>query len=221
MPTTDTTQLLGRGDPASFSGLTSAEATRRLHELGPNDLVPEANPVSIWAWIVKLASDPMALLLLATAATYVALGDRLDAIVVSIALLTGESIPVDKSATGADGEATKLYAGTTVFAGGGVVVVTGRETQYGRSGGLLAEMQCLVVLVERSPGRPLWHGLRSNTALLVALPVTLALLPVAVTAPGLNAALHFAPLPPSIWGEAVLIAIAATLWYEPFKVAHR
>ena len=229
MPTTNEDRSSGRSDPERFPGLSSAEARRRLQDVGPNDLVPETKRTSLWAWILKLGSDPMALLLLATAATYVALGDRLDAIVVSVALipiflvsavleiradsaidrlrdavaphgrvirdgvevsvparsivpgdalvvhegdvliadgklvagvhmtcdestLTGESVPVDKSATGSDAGATELYAGTTVVAGSGIAVVsaTGRATQYGRIGGLLAEMPATPTPIERA-----------------------------------------------------------------------
>lgn len=215
-------------DVTGFPGLTGTEARQRLEQFGPNDLVPESKRSSLWTWIVKLGSDPMAVLLLATAATYVFLGDRFDAIIVTIALvpiffasavlevradaaidrlrdavaprarvrrdgvevtlparevvpgdtllvsegdvlvadgklvagirvtcdestLTGESIAVDKSAV-SNGGATELYAGTTVVAGSGVATVTatGHATQYGRIGGLLAEMSTLPTPIERA-----------------------------------------------------------------------
>ena len=79
--------------------------------------------------------------------------------------------------------------------------------------------QCAIVLVERSPGKPLWRGLKSNPALLIALLLTLAMLPVAVAIPGVNAALHFAPLSSSVWAVAIGTAAVTTLWYEPFKGA--
>lgn len=81
--------------------------------------------------------------------------------------------------------------------------------------------QCAIVLVERSPGKPLWRGVKVNRALLIALPLTLVMLPIAIAVPGLNAALHFAPLSASEWGLAVAVAAAATLWYEPFKGVRR
>ena len=81
--------------------------------------------------------------------------------------------------------------------------------------------QAAIVLVERSPERPLWRGLQGNLPLAIALPATLALLPLAILVPGLNSALHFSPLTPAAWGVALLTAAVATLWYEPFKSVRR
>jgi P-type Ca2+ transporter type 2C len=77
--------------------------------------------------------------------------------------------------------------------------------------------QAAIVLVERSPGRPLWSGVRGNVPLAIALPATLALLLFAILVPGVSAALHFAPLTPAAWASALLTALVATLWYEPLK----
>jgi Mg2+-importing ATPase len=79
-------------DPASprsplIAGLTSAEARDRLRRFGPNDLVPPSKQTRFWSWLVKLVTDPMAILLVVTAATYASFGDRLDAVVASIALV--------------------------------------------------------------------------------------------------------------------------------------
>src|SRR5665213_3336859 len=79
--------VLRQSDSSHPVGLSSDEAARCLERFGPNDLVPARKTPSIWSWIVKLGSDPMALLLIATALTYLVLGDRVDAIVVSIALV--------------------------------------------------------------------------------------------------------------------------------------
>jgi len=79
--------------------------------------------------------------------------------------------------------------------------------------------QCAIVLVERSPKAPFWRGLRVNPALLISLPLTLAMLPLAVYTPGVNAALHFTPLPLSLWALAFGSAAVSTLWFEPFKLA--
>jgi hypothetical protein len=77
--------------------------------------------------------------------------------------------------------------------------------------------QCLTVLVERSAGHPLWQNFRINRPLAITLPLTLAVLPLAVYTPGLNMALHFAPLGAAQWGLALGVAVATTLWYEPIK----
>lgn len=221
--------VLRHSDSPHPAGLSSDEAARCLEKFGPNDLIPARKTPSIWSWIVKLGSDPMALLLIATALTYIVLGDRVDAIVVSIALLpiflvsavleiradtaidslrdavaprarvrrdgaevtiaardvvpgdiivvsegdvlvadgcllpgghvvcdeatlTGESIPVDKSASEHDSTAADLFAGTTVAAGTAFarVTATGRATRYGRIGGLLADMTAPPTPIERS-----------------------------------------------------------------------
>jgi Ca2+-transporting ATPase len=57
-------------------------------------------------------------------------------------LLTGESVPVDKSATGSDAVAQLLRAGTLVVQGDGVawVIATGVRTTLGRIGGSLAAL---------------------------------------------------------------------------------
>jgi Ca2+-transporting ATPase len=73
--------------PASYQrGLTSVEAADALQRCGPNVLVPASPGPSLWSWIVKLFVDPMALLLLITAAIYFALGDRLDGAIALVAL---------------------------------------------------------------------------------------------------------------------------------------
>ena len=76
-----------QSDPDHPDGLSSDEATRCLERFGPNDLIPARKAPSVWSWIVKLGSDPMALLLIATALTYLVVGGRVDAIVVSVALV--------------------------------------------------------------------------------------------------------------------------------------
>ncbi|GAB3470644.1 HAD-IC family P-type ATPase [Massilia terrae] len=55
-------------------------------------------------------------------------------------MLTGESVPVDKDAGGADGEAALLYSGTLVTRGSGRarVTATGPRSALGRIGGALA-----------------------------------------------------------------------------------
>lgn len=69
------------------AGLTEHEAASRLREYGPNVLVPERSINSPFAWIVRIAGDPMVLLLAVAGGTYVLLGDRFDATVTLCALL--------------------------------------------------------------------------------------------------------------------------------------
>ncbi len=65
--------------------------------------------------------------------------------------LTGESIPAMKTAAGTGDERTVL-AGTTLLAGRGLVLVTstGRQTRYGRIGGLLGEIAAPATPIERA-----------------------------------------------------------------------
>ncbi len=66
-------------DPAAENGLTSAEATRRLADDGPN-LLPGNKPQSNLAMMLKVLTEPMFLMLLAAGSIYFALGDRTEAI---------------------------------------------------------------------------------------------------------------------------------------------
>lgn len=49
-------------------GLTSTEARQLLERVGPNELVPVAERTSALAFTLRLAADPMVLLLLGAAA---------------------------------------------------------------------------------------------------------------------------------------------------------
>src|SRR5579859_636871 len=68
-------------------GLTNASADALLAEHGPNILVPERRRANVALRALKPLADPMALLLVLAAATYLFLGDRSDAIVTGVALL--------------------------------------------------------------------------------------------------------------------------------------
>lgn len=59
---------------AHLSGLTSAEAARRLADYGPN-VAPQPPPASIGAIILRTLKEPMFFLLMAAAVLYLALGD--------------------------------------------------------------------------------------------------------------------------------------------------
>jgi Ca2+-transporting ATPase len=78
--------------------------------------------------------------------------------------------------------------------------------------------QMLLVLVERSPGVPVWRtGLRGNRALPLLLASILATLMAVVYVPELADLLHIAPLSLGAWGVAGAVAVATTLWHEPVK----
>jgi P-type Ca2+ transporter type 2C len=67
-------------------GLTADDARRLLAEHGPNRLVPTQARGRKATVLVRAASDPMAILLLIAAPTYLALGERVDALVTFLAL---------------------------------------------------------------------------------------------------------------------------------------
>ncbi|HEU4384098.1 MAG TPA: cation-transporting P-type ATPase [Anaeromyxobacteraceae bacterium] len=70
----------------SEAGLDPDEARRRLAAHGPNRLVEPRR----WAWlreVVRVAADPMALMLLVAAAVYLALGQRRDGVILLAALV--------------------------------------------------------------------------------------------------------------------------------------
>ncbi len=61
------------------TGLSAAEAARRLVQDGPN-LLPGSAPKSSWAIVRDVLTEPMFLMLLAAGGIYLALGDRAEAI---------------------------------------------------------------------------------------------------------------------------------------------
>src|SRR5688572_19358609 len=69
------------------SGLSVAEAERRLVSSGPNDLVPEGPRGDVWTVVRSAVTDPMAALLVVASATYILLGNPRDAIVTLVALV--------------------------------------------------------------------------------------------------------------------------------------
>ncbi|HKT80111.1 MAG TPA: cation-translocating P-type ATPase [Vicinamibacterales bacterium] len=72
--------------PAAVTGLTAAEAERRLRQDGPNRWVPEVRFARLRA-LVELALDPMAIMLVVAASLYYAVGETRDAIVLAIAII--------------------------------------------------------------------------------------------------------------------------------------
>lgn len=67
------------------TGLTTAEARKRLAEYGPNRLVAERRRPPLIEWLVRPFTDPMVLLLIAAGITYLFLLDYVDAAVVLVA----------------------------------------------------------------------------------------------------------------------------------------
>jgi P-type Ca2+ transporter type 2C len=86
LPSTDNQQNFS-------SGLSDAEAARRLIEEGPNDL-PAARPKSTLALVRDVLREPMFLLLLATGVVYLILGSHEEAIALSGAILVVIGITV-------------------------------------------------------------------------------------------------------------------------------
>ncbi len=76
------------GSPATTApGLTSREARVRLTRFGPNHIVPEQKQSPLIRWLLRPLADPMVVLLLVAGGTYLALGDRFDAIVILVAVV--------------------------------------------------------------------------------------------------------------------------------------
>jgi len=71
----------------SAAGLTAVEAAQRLRRYGANSVAARRRVPPILVWAGRIATDPMAILLAVAAATYVALGDQVDAWVAGIALV--------------------------------------------------------------------------------------------------------------------------------------
>jgi len=78
-----------QGSPpeALVRGLTSEEVAQALRLFGPNVVSAERRLPVVVTWAARIATDPMAMLLVVAAVTYVMLGDRTDAVVSAVALL--------------------------------------------------------------------------------------------------------------------------------------
>lgn len=73
-------------DRATIVGLTAVEAAARLRVDGPNRVVPEKRGAR-WRARLRPLADPMLLLLLVAAPTYLAIGDTLDAVITFAAIV--------------------------------------------------------------------------------------------------------------------------------------
>jgi Ca2+-transporting ATPase len=81
-------------EPAPPAGLTSEEARERLARFGPNRVVPEAKRSGAAALVRRVLTDPMTILLLIAAPTYLALRDYVSAGVVLAALVPVTAVTV-------------------------------------------------------------------------------------------------------------------------------
>ena len=76
-----------------LTGLTGAEAQRRLAEVGPNS-VPPPPPQPVWRRVIRAVRDPMVLVLLAAIVLTLATGDFADAAVISAVVLVNTVLAV-------------------------------------------------------------------------------------------------------------------------------
>ena len=84
----------GAARVVSAAGLTSEEASERLARYGPNSVVPEARRTGVAALLRRVLTDPMTILLLVAAPTYLALRDYVSAGVVLAALVPVTAVTV-------------------------------------------------------------------------------------------------------------------------------
>src|ERR1035437_8354475 len=68
-------------------GLTPKEAAEDLLLFVPNVVGADRRMPAVLTWVARIATDPMAILLVVASVTYAILGDRTDAIVSGVALL--------------------------------------------------------------------------------------------------------------------------------------
>ncbi|MGZ8735982.1 MAG: cation-translocating P-type ATPase [Nocardioides sp.] len=80
-------------DVPVWQGLSSAEAARRLEELGPN-ILPSRRPTTVVARVLGQLRDPMIILLLGAAFVTAAIGDVTDTIVIALVIVLNSAIGV-------------------------------------------------------------------------------------------------------------------------------
>ena len=100
--------------PGSLTGLSSTEAAARLRALGPNLIVPDERTSGWWAVVWRSVSEPMSILLMVAAITYLLLGNAVDGIVAMVALvpIVGVSVVLERRAERALDELAALAAPT-------------------------------------------------------------------------------------------------------------
>jgi P-type Ca2+ transporter type 2C len=79
--------------PQQAAGLTSAEATNLLREIGSNE-VPRPPRVPLWSRISRQLRDPLILVLLAAAALTAAIGDIPDLTVIMLVVVVNSTVGV-------------------------------------------------------------------------------------------------------------------------------
>lgn len=86
--------------PDNLPGLTETEAGQRLRAQGPNLLVPNKRRSGWWSVVWRSVTEPMSILLVIAAVTYLLLGDAVDGIAAIVALLpiVGVSVVLERRA---------------------------------------------------------------------------------------------------------------------------
>ena len=79
--------------PEHLQGLSTAEATRRLRDSGPNQVVSHAR-LSVWASIGRQLRDPLIVVLLAAFVATVIVGDVPDASIIALVVVANSAIGV-------------------------------------------------------------------------------------------------------------------------------
>lgn len=168
-------------ESARGPGLTAREARDLLARHGPNELVPAARTPGAFAWVLRVLSDPMVVLLLVAGGVYLGVGDVGDAAVSAVALvaITAVSLILERRTERAlealrgltrpvasvwrDGEIATIPASEIVpsdrlvLREGDIVAADGRVD----SGRLLVDESSLTgesQPVEKEPGATAWAG---------------------------------------------------------------
>ncbi|HEX6299551.1 MAG TPA: cation-transporting P-type ATPase [Acidimicrobiia bacterium] len=100
--------------PGNLPGLTEAEAGQRFRVQGPNLLVPDTGRSGWWSVVWRSVTEPMSILLVVAAVTYLLLGDAVDGVAAIVALLpiVGVSVVLERRAERALDELAALTAPT-------------------------------------------------------------------------------------------------------------
>jgi Ca2+-transporting ATPase len=115
-------------------GLTSGEARRRLERFGRNAVVPQVRRGGAWPLVRRILTDPMTILLLVAAPTYLALRDYVSAAVVLAALVpvTGVTAVLEARAERALAELNRRAAlSARVWRDGELVTIAAAEVVPG------------------------------------------------------------------------------------------
>lgn len=123
------------------SSLTSTEARRRLGVFGPNSL-PSAKPPTVWDRLLRLAREPMLILLLLAAAIYFVLGSMAAGIMLMLFALFSISLMFIQERRSEDALAAPKQMAAPIARvrhdGVARVTETGPRTETGKLGASLA-----------------------------------------------------------------------------------